>query len=202
MKKILLIPFLFFCFSAKAQLFDPNPKELFQKNNLSISLFGAPTFQFVYGNINKDSIPKVKGVSIGSSITYYPIDYFSISILVNYFQNKNILFDRIIFQEKEIVIYPYFSFLPFGYKKLSFDLGWHIGYKNEFSSITDSSSVFLENGLGYGLSFHHIFKKNIGFLNNHLGVQVIYHKIFSFKKITTESPEFKTLMHFALIYHF
>lgn len=202
MKKLLLISILLFCFSAKAQLFDPNPKELFQKGNISLSLYGAPAFQIIWGNANTDSFPKVKGFSIGTSISYYPFDYFSISLLLNYMQNKSSLFGTTLSQDKKINIYPYFSFSPFSYKKISFDLGWHFGYRKTYQGLTNSASEYFENGLGYGLSFHHIFKKNIGFLNNHLGIQLIYHRIFSFKRITTDVPEFLVLLKLGLIYHF
>lgn len=202
MKKILLLPVLFVCLYANAQLFDPNPKEQFQKGNISFSLYASPVFQIISGNVNTDSFPKVKGLSIGTTFTYYPIDYFSISLLFNYMQQKSILFEELVFQDNQIIIYPYISFLPFSNKKISFDIGWHIGYRKIFRGLYDSTSVYFENGLGYGLSFHHIFKKNLGFLNNHLGVQIIYHKIFTFKKVTTDVPEFQSLLKLGLIYHF
>ena len=202
MKKKLLIPILFFCLLAKAQLFDPNPKDLFQKGNVSMSLYGAPGNQIIWGNVNTDSFPKVKGFSIGTSITYYPFDYLSISLLMNYLQSKSYLFETTLSRDKKINIYPYISFFPFSYKKISFDLGWHFGYRKTYKGMTNSTSEYFENGLGYGLSFHHVFKKNLGFLNNHLGIQVIYHKIFSFKKITNDAPEFLALLKLGLIYHF
>ncbi len=202
MKKLLLISILFFCLIAKAQLFDPNPKELFQKGNVSMSLYGAPAFQIILRNTYIDSFPKVRGFSIGTAISYYPIDNFSVSLLFNYSQNKSFLNKCLIFQENIINMYPYFSFLPFGYKKISFDIGWHFGYKKTYRSLNNTTSIYIENGLGYGLSFHHVFKKNLGFFNNHLGIQAIYHRIFSFKRITTDVPEFLVLLKLGLIYHF
>lgn len=201
MKKILILPILFFCILAKAQLFDPNPKEKFNKGDFSFSIIGLPTIMINNGDYDSDSISRPKGGDIGGIITYFPFNRFSISFGVTYKQINSSIAGKLIVKTKAFILNPYFSYFPFESKKISVDVGWF--YSNYIQEIFITSVLNKEklNGINYGLTYQHVFKKNLGVLNNHLGFQLFFHRIFTLKRIEDVKFPFLLNMKIGLIYH-
>lgn len=202
MKKILFIIVLFISVMLNAQINNPNPKEQFQKGNISFSVIGCPSINIYSGNINGVSTLKPIGGNLSLLISYFPINNVSFSLGFAY---KNVKFKNSIetkYIDNELTFAPYFSFFPFHAKKISFDIGWYLSYKTSKDLILNQSIKEIANGISYGFGFQHIFTKNLGVLNNHLGFQIYYHKIFNLKKV--EEAKIFTFMdfNFGLIYHF
>jgi hypothetical protein len=122
MKKLILVPILLFWFSANAQLFDSNPKEICNKGDFSFSIVGCPSMMFYIGN--SDSMSKPKGGDIGGSITYFPLDRFSITFNMVYQEINSYIVGHKISENKAIFINPYISYFPLESRKISIDVGW------------------------------------------------------------------------------
>lgn len=201
MKKIILIPILLFCIIAKAQLFNFNPKEICNKGDFSFSIVAYPSMVFYLGDVNTDSMSKPKGGDIGGSITYFPLDRFSITFNMVYQQISSYMVGHKISEDKAIFINPYISYFPLESRKISIDVGWFYGIFHKEKYYISLFQKGIVNGINYGLTYQHIFKKNLGFLNNHFGFQVYFHQICNLKKIEDANMSFLFNIKIGLIYH-